>query len=100
MSLLAEAWFLERPGEPLRAKARELSDVGPGEASVAVDACGIRHTDLGYASGFVASNHPLPWSWGTRWWAGIARRGRFVRTSWQHVEWRRTSVPGRTLRHG
>lgn len=60
MSMLAKAWFLERPGEPLREKALELPDVGPGEAIVSVDACGMCHTDLGYASGSVAPNHPLP----------------------------------------
>lgn len=60
MSVRARAWFLEQPGEALREADLALPDPGPTEAIVAVEACGMCHTDLGYASGSVAPNHALP----------------------------------------
>ncbi len=60
MSTLARAWYLERAGEPLRKAELVLPDPGLGEAVVEVEACGMCHTDLGYASGVVAPNHALP----------------------------------------
>jgi 6-hydroxycyclohex-1-ene-1-carbonyl-CoA dehydrogenase len=55
----AEGWVLEKPGQPLVRKAIELSP-RPGDAVVAVEACGLCHTDLGFANGSVAPRHALP----------------------------------------
>ncbi|MBK9265257.1 MAG: 6-hydroxycyclohex-1-ene-1-carbonyl-CoA dehydrogenase [Polyangiaceae bacterium] len=60
MNTTARAWFLERPGQPLREADLALPDPGPGEAIVEVLACGMCHTDFAYASGTVAPNHALP----------------------------------------
>lgn len=60
MSTTARAWFLEQTGAPLCERSLELADPGPEEALVEVLACGLCHTDLGYADGSVRPNHPLP----------------------------------------
>jgi 6-hydroxycyclohex-1-ene-1-carbonyl-CoA dehydrogenase len=61
MGLEAAGWFLDRPGSPLARRALALpSDPGPGQAVVEVMACGLCHTDLGYADGSVPTRHPLP----------------------------------------
>jgi 6-hydroxycyclohex-1-ene-1-carbonyl-CoA dehydrogenase len=56
----AHAYVLTRPGAPLVREDRALADPGPGEAIVEVHACGLCHTDLGFAEGSVAPRHPLP----------------------------------------
>ncbi len=56
----AVAYFLDAPASPLVARALELPAPGPGEAIVEVLACGLCHTDLGFADGSVRPNHPLP----------------------------------------
>lgn len=38
----------------------EELEVGPGDALVEVEACGLCHTDLGFANGSVAPRHALP----------------------------------------
>jgi 6-hydroxycyclohex-1-ene-1-carbonyl-CoA dehydrogenase len=61
MSLTASGWHLEGPGAPLVRRALALpSDPGPGQAVVEVAACGLCHTDLGYADGSVPTRHALP----------------------------------------
>lgn len=60
MVVTARAWFLEQPGAPLVERTLELADPGPDEALVEVLACGLCHTDLGYADGSVRPNHALP----------------------------------------
>lgn len=60
MVIEAKAWILEAAGKPLVARSLTLAEPGPGEAVVEVEACGLCHTDLGYASGSVAPKHPLP----------------------------------------
>ncbi|MBI4574792.1 MAG: 6-hydroxycyclohex-1-ene-1-carbonyl-CoA dehydrogenase [Planctomycetes bacterium] len=60
MTTAAEAYFLDSPGGPLARRAIELAPPGPGEVLVAVGACGLCHTDLGFASGSVPTRHPLP----------------------------------------
>ena len=60
MPITAQAWFLEQPGQPLVQRPLEIPDPGPGEAIVEVIACGLCHTDLGYADGSVRTNHALP----------------------------------------
>jgi len=56
----AEAYFLDAPNTPLSKRDLPLSDPEPAEALVEVKACGLCHTDLGYANGSVATRHPLP----------------------------------------
>ncbi len=58
--MIAEAWFLDRPGEPLAQRQLEIDDPGPAEVIVEVEACGLCHTDLSYADGSVAPKHALP----------------------------------------
>lgn len=60
MNTSAKAYVLEQPGRDLALRDRILPPPGPGEALIAVEACGMCHTDLGYASGSVAPNHALP----------------------------------------
>lgn len=60
MTLPAQAWFLEQPCAPLVWRPLDLAAPLPGEALVEVTACGLCHTDLGYADGSVRPNHALP----------------------------------------
>ncbi len=54
------AWVLEAAGQPLVERSIALPDPGPGEVIVEIDACGLCHTDLGFAAGQVAPRHELP----------------------------------------
>lgn len=54
------AYFLDAPGVPLARRDLRLPPPGPGEALVEVLACGLCHTDLGFASGAVPTRHALP----------------------------------------
>lgn len=56
----AEGYFLDSAGEPLARRALDIPEPGPGEALVEVAACGLCHTDLGFADGSVQTRHPLP----------------------------------------
>jgi 6-hydroxycyclohex-1-ene-1-carbonyl-CoA dehydrogenase len=56
----ADAWVLVEAGKPLQSRTIDLPAPGPGEAIVEVEACGLCHTDLGYADGGVAPKHALP----------------------------------------
>lgn len=58
--MLAAGYFLETPARPLVLRDLTVASPGPGEALVAVAACGLCHTDLGFADGSVAPRHPLP----------------------------------------
>ena len=58
--MIAEAYFLDAPNNPLSKRDLPLCDPAPAEALVEVKACGLCHTDLGYANGSVAPRHPLP----------------------------------------
>ncbi len=58
--MIAEGYFLEGPGRPLVLRDLPIPDPGPGEALVEVTACGLCHTDLGFADGSVAPRHALP----------------------------------------
>jgi 6-hydroxycyclohex-1-ene-1-carbonyl-CoA dehydrogenase len=53
-------YFLDAPRRPLVERELDLPDPGPGEVVVEVTACGLCHTDLGFADGSVAPRHPLP----------------------------------------
>jgi 6-hydroxycyclohex-1-ene-1-carbonyl-CoA dehydrogenase len=56
----AEGYFLLAPQERLVKRALEVPEPAPGEAVVAVEACGLCHTDLAFASGAVMPRHALP----------------------------------------
>lgn len=60
MVLHATAWWLEEAKQPLVHRDITLADPGPAEAIVQVLACGLCHTDLGYADGSVPPKHALP----------------------------------------
>ena len=60
MSITAEAYFLEEANKPLVRRSLEIADPGPGEAIVEVIACGLCHTDLGYANGSVPTKKGIP----------------------------------------
>lgn len=55
-----EAWVLEEAKQPLVRTSRTLEEPGPGDVLVEVEACGLCHTDLGFADGSVAPKKPLP----------------------------------------
>ncbi|GHJ42433.1 S-(hydroxymethyl)mycothiol dehydrogenase [Streptomyces sp. TS71-3] len=48
-----------RKGEPVRVETITVPDPGPGEAVVAVQACGVCHTDLHYREGGVNDDFPF-----------------------------------------
>lgn len=56
----AEAYVLTTAGKPLERRTAPLTSPTADEAVVEVDACGLCHTDLGFASGSVAPKHALP----------------------------------------
>lgn len=56
----AAAYFLDRPGAPLARRTLTLPDPGERDVVVEVTACGLCHTDLGFADGSVAPRHALP----------------------------------------
>ncbi len=59
-SITSEAYFLDRPAERLAKRELSLARPGPSEVLLEVEACGLCHTDLGFAAGTVAPRHPLP----------------------------------------
>jgi S-(hydroxymethyl)mycothiol dehydrogenase len=46
-------------GEPVQVQTVRVPDPGPGEALVAVQACGVCHTDLHYAEGGINDDFPF-----------------------------------------
>ncbi|MBX6767005.1 MAG: alcohol dehydrogenase catalytic domain-containing protein, partial [Actinomadura rubrobrunea] len=46
-------------GEPVRIETITVPDPGPGEAVVAVQACGVCHTDLHYREGGITDEFPF-----------------------------------------
>lgn len=60
MTVTAHAYVLESPKTPLVPRTVNVPDPGPTEAVVEVLACGLCHTDLGYADGSVPTRKPLP----------------------------------------
>lgn len=56
----AAAWFLDAPGTPLVQRDTLPASPAPGECVVEVVACGLCHTDLGFADGSVKPKHALP----------------------------------------
>jgi 6-hydroxycyclohex-1-ene-1-carbonyl-CoA dehydrogenase len=60
MTVDAVGYSLRTPGLPLDRLGLPLSEPGMGEALVEVLACGLCHTDLGFADGSVPPRHALP----------------------------------------
>jgi 6-hydroxycyclohex-1-ene-1-carbonyl-CoA dehydrogenase len=60
MTTVGQAWFLKDAKTPLVREALSLAEAAPGEVIVEVSACGLCHTDLGFADGGVAPKHALP----------------------------------------
>ncbi len=60
MTTDAQAYFLNEAGKPLARSTLQIADPADDEAVVEVTACGLCHTDLGFADGSVAPRHPLP----------------------------------------
>ncbi len=60
MATSGSAFWLTQFGAPLVERELSLEGPGAGEALVEVLACGMCHTDLGYATGAVRPNHDLP----------------------------------------
>ncbi len=56
----ATAYYLESPRSPLVRRDMTLPAPRAGEAIVEVLACGLCHTDLGFADGSVPTKHALP----------------------------------------
>lgn len=56
----AEGWVLESAGRKLEKKWLSIPAPGEAEAIVEVAACGLCHTDLGFADGSVSPRHALP----------------------------------------
>ena len=46
-------------GEPVTIETVDIPDPGPGEAGVAVKACGVCHTDLHYREGAINDEFPF-----------------------------------------
>ena len=60
MTIRAEAWVLTEAGKPLVRETRELPTPSATDVVVEVEACGLCHTDLGFANGSVAPRMALP----------------------------------------
>jgi 6-hydroxycyclohex-1-ene-1-carbonyl-CoA dehydrogenase len=60
MTVTAEAYVLEAAKAPLVRRPLQIPDPGPTEAIVEVIACGLCHTDLGYADGSVPTKKGIP----------------------------------------
>lgn len=60
MGIRSEAWVLRDTGAPLVKESHDLGDPAPTEVIVEVEACGLCHTDLGFAEGGVAPRMGLP----------------------------------------
>jgi 6-hydroxycyclohex-1-ene-1-carbonyl-CoA dehydrogenase len=60
MTVTAEAYVLEAAKAPLVRRSVQIPAPGPTEAIVEVIACGLCHTDLGYADGSVPTKKGIP----------------------------------------
>ena len=60
MTVTAQAYVLETPKTPLVRRPLQVPAPGPAEAIVEVIACGLCHTDLGYADGSVPTKKGIP----------------------------------------
>jgi len=85
----ADAYVLSIPGRPLERKSISIGDVTADDAVVEVEACGLCHTDLGFARGDVAPKHALPLVLGHE----IVGRVVTARGSFERLLGRRVLVP-------
>jgi 6-hydroxycyclohex-1-ene-1-carbonyl-CoA dehydrogenase len=53
-------WEMRAPKEPFVLDARRVESLEPGAALVRVAGCGVCHTDIGFLTGEVRTNHALP----------------------------------------
>jgi 6-hydroxycyclohex-1-ene-1-carbonyl-CoA dehydrogenase len=60
MTVTAQAYVLEAAKAPLVRRPLQIPAPGPAEAIVEVIACGLCHTDLGYADGSVPTKKGIP----------------------------------------
>jgi 6-hydroxycyclohex-1-ene-1-carbonyl-CoA dehydrogenase len=60
MTVNAEAYVLESAKTPLVRRSLQVPAPGPTEAVIEVIACGLCHTDLGYADGSVPTKKGIP----------------------------------------
>jgi 6-hydroxycyclohex-1-ene-1-carbonyl-CoA dehydrogenase len=60
MTVTAEAYVLEAAKAPLVRRSLQIPAPGPTEAIIEVIACGLCHTDLGYADGSVPTKKGIP----------------------------------------
>jgi 6-hydroxycyclohex-1-ene-1-carbonyl-CoA dehydrogenase len=60
MTVTAQAYVLEAAKMPLVQRPLQIPDPGPKEVIVEVIACGMCHTDLGYADGSVPTKKGIP----------------------------------------
>lgn len=54
------AWQMVEPSAPLELTHPEAVEPGPGEARIAIEGCGVCHTDLGFLHGGVRTRKALP----------------------------------------
>ncbi len=59
-TIKAYGYYFTGTGSPLEKKSFEIESVGESDVVVKVAGCGLCHTDLGYISGGVKTNHELP----------------------------------------
>ncbi|HJL77504.1 MAG TPA: S-(hydroxymethyl)mycothiol dehydrogenase [Acidimicrobiales bacterium] len=59
MPHVVQAVVARAKGEPVSIEAIEVPDPGPGEVLVAVQACGVCHTDLHYREGAINDDFPF-----------------------------------------
>ena len=59
MSHRVRAVVARAKGEPVTIETIEVPDPGPGEVLVAVQACGVCHTDLHYREGAINDDFPF-----------------------------------------
>ncbi|GAB4303824.1 MAG: galactitol-1-phosphate 5-dehydrogenase [Myxococcota bacterium] len=58
--ITAYGYYFTGAGKPLEKQSLTIEECGEGEAVVKVAGCGLCHTDLGFISGSVNTNHALP----------------------------------------
>ncbi len=56
----AYGYYFTGTGAPLEKKSFEINSIGEDDVVVKISGCGLCHTDLGYISGSVKTNHELP----------------------------------------
>lgn len=84
-----DAFVLTSPGKPLERQAINIAEPNAHEAIIEVEACGICHTDLGFADGSVAPRHAIPLVLGHEIVGRIVQTGQAA----EHLKGKRVIVP-------